>query len=71
MLAASVQSLALTAASPTVFVTNVAELYMAVNDSGKAGVVVALAPGLYAHDPSYANGGRLELQPDMTFLTGS
>jgi len=62
---------ALEAQSNVINVTNVEELYAAVNDPGHAGALVLLAPGTYvltALDPSGGarpNGGRLELQADM------
>ena len=49
-----------------VFVSNLDELYGAVNDPGNAGAEVILAAGTYALNASYPNGGRLELQTDMT-----
>src|SRR5215203_94262 len=48
-----------------VFVSNLDELYAAVNDPGNAGSEVVLAAGTYVLNASYPNGGRLELQPDM------
>ena len=56
----------------TVPVGNVEELYAAVNDPGNAGATLTLAPGVYmlsATAPSgaaRANGGRLELQENMS-----
>jgi len=53
-------------------VADVEQLYAAVNDPENAGAVVLLAPGTYvlsAKDPGDSprpNGGRLELQPDMS-----
>ena len=41
-------------------------LYTAVNDPGNAGKRIELAPGTYLLDGTRANGGRLELQKDMT-----
>ena len=49
-----------------VYVSNLNELYAAVNDPGNAGSQVILAPGTYNLNASYPNGGRLELQPDMS-----
>lgn len=49
-------------------VSTVAELYAAVNDAGNAGCVILLAPGTYMLDASYPNGGRLELQTDMSLV---
>jgi hypothetical protein len=56
----------------TVFVSNVAQLYEAVNDPTNAGATVVLAPGVYvlsARDETgnpRPNGGRLDLQLDMS-----
>ena len=49
-----------------VYVSNLDELYAAVNDPGNAGSEVVLAAGTYVLNASYPNGGRLELQTDMT-----
>jgi hypothetical protein len=55
-----------------VFVSNVQQLYDALNDQANAGAAVVLAPGVYVLSPKDANGvprphlGRLELQPDMS-----
>jgi len=48
-----------------VYVSNLDELYAAVNDAENAGSTVILAPGTYVLNASYPNGGRLELQTDM------
>jgi hypothetical protein len=55
----------------TVFVTNVNELYAAVNSVENAGATIVLGPGVYtlsARDGELErqNGGRLDLQPDMS-----
>jgi hypothetical protein len=60
----------------TLFVSNVGQLYDAVNDATNAGVRIVLAPGEYFLSPTYVNeygqtisrpnGGRLELQRDMS-----
>jgi hypothetical protein len=60
----------------TVFVSNVGQLYDAVNDTTNAGAAIVLAPGVYVLSATYVNeygqtisrphGGRLELQPDMS-----
>ncbi|MGD9628792.1 MAG: hypothetical protein AB7V18_06075 [Pyrinomonadaceae bacterium] len=53
-------------------VSNVEELYAAVNDPQNTGVRILLLPGVYALSPLDAlgqarpNGGRLELQADMS-----
>jgi hypothetical protein len=58
----------------TVFVSNVEQLYDAVNDQTNAGATLVLAPGIYvlsakdATGASRPNGGRLELQTDMSLF---
>ena len=52
-------------------VADVEQLYAAVNDPSNAGVAIVLAPGTYVLSATKAgvarpNGGRLELQPDMS-----
>jgi len=49
-----------------VYVSNLDELYAAVNDPDNAGTDVILAPGTYVLSASYPNGGRLELQTNMS-----
>jgi hypothetical protein len=49
-----------------VYVSTLDELYGAVNDPDNAGMDVILAPGTYVLSSSYPNGGRLELQTDMS-----
>ena len=49
-----------------IYVSNLEELYAAVNDPGRAGTEVILAAGTYVLNASYPNGGRLELQTDMS-----
>lgn len=49
-----------------VYVTTVTELYAAVNNTDNAGTQIILAPGTYVLNANYPNGGRLELQTDMT-----
>ena len=49
-----------------IYVTNLDELYEAVNDPANAAARVVLAPGEYVLNSSYPNGGRLELQENMT-----
>jgi hypothetical protein len=46
-------------------VSNVDELYAAVNNAANAGARIVLAANTYILDPNHANGGRLELQKDM------
>src|SRR6186997_3098954 len=52
--------------SRRISVSNLDELYAAVNDPGNAGTEVVLAAGTYVLNASYPNGGRLELQTDMS-----
>jgi len=52
----------------TVVVSTVDELYAAVNDPAKAGVAVVLASGRYVLSANRPNGGRLELQADMSLI---
>ena len=47
-------------------VSNVVQLYDAVNNPANAGKVIVLAPGTYTLNTSYPNSGRLELQADMS-----
>lgn len=60
------------AAAQTIVVTNVEELYDAVNDPANAGATVALAPGTYmlsvndAQNLPRPNAGRIHFQPDMS-----
>ena len=49
-----------------VYVSNLDELYAAVNNPGNTGTEVVLAAGTYVLNASYPNGGRLELQADMS-----
>jgi hypothetical protein len=61
-------------AAVSIDVSNVTELYSAVNNSANEGALVRLAPGTYVLTASSGgtprpNGGRLELQPGMS-LTG-
>jgi hypothetical protein len=59
------------AVAQTIDVTNVEDLYEAVNDPANTGATVVLAPGIYVLSDSGPNGarpnaGRLQLQPDMS-----
>lgn len=62
------------ASAQTVQVGNVEELYAVVNNPANVGSTVVLAPGIYtlsSNDPNgnpRPNGGRLELQLDMSLL---
>jgi hypothetical protein len=49
-----------------IYVSNVEELYAAVNDPGNVGAELIMSPGIYLLNAGYPNGGRLELQPDMS-----
>jgi hypothetical protein len=49
-----------------VYVSNLDELYAAVNDAENAGSTIILAPGVYVLNASYPSAGRLELQTDMS-----
>lgn len=61
-----------TVAAAPLAVTNVEQLYAAVNDPANAGAAIVLAPGTYVLSATNSggvarpNGGRLELQPDMS-----
>ena len=52
--------------SQRIYVSSLAELYTAVNNPDNAGTSIVLAPGTYVLDASYPNGGRLELQTNMS-----
>jgi hypothetical protein len=60
------------AADSTILVSSVDELYATVNDAANIGAAVVLAPGVYTLSTTDAggaprpNGGRLELQADMS-----
>src|SRR5258705_9528948 len=49
-----------------VYVSNPEELYAAVNDPENSGSDIIIAPGTYVLSASHLNGGRLELQTDMS-----
>jgi hypothetical protein len=61
-------------AAQVIHISNVEELYSAVNDPANAGAALVLAPGTYmlsATDSNGAkrpNGGRIELQMDMSIV---
>jgi hypothetical protein len=46
-------------------VSDLNELYAAVNDAGNEGALIILLPGTYVLNANYPNGGRIELQKDM------
>jgi|SRR5215203_2274074 len=52
--------------SGKVDVSNVEQLYTAVNDPENAGHEIVLAPGTYILNPGYPNSGRIELLHDMS-----
>ncbi|HUG12341.1 MAG TPA: hypothetical protein VMM36_15085 [Opitutaceae bacterium] len=64
----------LPAAANPVYVSNVEELYSAVNDPSNAGATIKLAAGTYMLSPTdpfgspRPKGGRLELQQDMSIV---
>jgi hypothetical protein len=70
--AAAITTSAVVSAGPLVNVSDVEQLYAAVNDPLNNGAAVVLAPGIYllsAKDPvggDRPHGGRLELQRDMS-----
>ena len=70
--AAAITTSAVASAGPVVYVTNVEQLYDALNNQPNEGAGVVLAPGIYllsAKDPAgntRPHGGRLELQRDMS-----
>lgn len=55
-----------TESSKKLYVSTVDELYSEVNNADNAGAEVILAPGTYVLNAGYPNGGRLELQTDMS-----
>src|SRR5262245_21601418 len=55
-------------AQSSVFVSNVADLYSAVNNPANAGAQVWIAPGTYTLVRNFPNGGRLELQEGMSLI---
>lgn len=61
-------------AAPPVFVSDIEELYAAVNNPANIGVTIFLAPGNYMLTPNDPTGterpnrGRLELQEDMSII---
>jgi hypothetical protein len=49
-----------------IYVSDVNQLYAAVNNPDNAGNRIVLSPGTYVLSSSFPNGGRLELQQDMS-----
>jgi hypothetical protein len=64
--AAATITSAAASAGPVVNVADVEQLYAAVNNNANTGATVVLAPGIYSLSPDHLNGGRLELQEDMS-----
>lgn len=50
----------------SVYVSSLEDLYEAVNNADNAGSHVILSPGTYVLSSAYENGGRLELQQNMS-----
>src|SRR6185503_4552594 len=48
-----------------IYVSNLNQLYAAVNNPANTGSIVVLAPGTYVLNASYPNAGRLELLENM------
>ena len=55
-------------AQSSIFVSNVPDLYNAVNDPANAGAKVVIAPGTYVLIHTFPNDGRLELQQGMSLI---
>jgi hypothetical protein len=55
--------------SKQVYVSDVNQLYAAINNTANAGFTIIVAPGTYLLDGNHPNGGRLDLGYDMS-LTG-
>jgi hypothetical protein len=51
-----------------IYVTNVVQLYEAINDPDNIGGTIVLAQGTYLLSPNYPKGGLLELQLDMSLV---
>ena len=52
--------------SKKIYVSNVDELYAAINDNDNAGTTLVLAPGTYRLNANHPKAGRLELEHDMS-----
>ena len=48
-----------------IYVSEIDQLYAAVNDADNAGCRIILATGIYILNAAFPNGGRIELQKDM------
>ena len=72
--AAALAAVAPSSTSSVIAVSGVEQLYNAVNDPANAGAAIVLAPGLYVltrlapGGATRPNGGRLELQTDMSIF---
>src|SRR6266487_4720690 len=51
-----------------IYVSNIFQLYAAINDPDNAGGTIVLAPGTYLLSPNYPKGGLLELQYNMSLV---
>jgi hypothetical protein len=67
-------TLRIAAVAQVIQISNVEELYSAVNDTANAGATLALAPGTYmvsaidSYGVQRPKGGRIEFQPDMSIM---
>jgi len=66
--AATITNLGAEKQSKKVYVSNVEELYAAINDPANAGTTLVLASGTYSLSAAYPKGGRLELQHNMSLV---
>jgi len=62
----STNSMAHLNAKERIYVATVRDLYTATNDPSNSGKQVSLSAGTYVLDASFPNGGRIELQRDMS-----
>jgi hypothetical protein len=51
-----------------VYISNIDQLYSSINDSSNKGSTMVLAPGTYQLNPNHPNGGRLEMQHNMSLV---
>jgi hypothetical protein len=51
--------------SKKIYVSDISQLYAAINDADNAGTTIVLAAGTYLLSPGYPNAGRLELLENM------
>src|SRR5215216_1150709 len=54
--------------SKKIYVSNVDELYAAINDPDNAGTTLVLAPGAYNLNANHPKAGRLELEHNMSLV---